>query len=169
MTRRRIRIAAAQVCLLLLAILTGCGDSGESTDFRHVNTEGWLYGDTLRFGPMIPEDTSANPQALPPRELRVAVRHTNDYPYRNLWLEVCYRTDDGRHCRDTVGIELCDLYGRWYGKGLGMFYQVEQPLGLVALRPGSIVSVTHVMRVDTLRGVERVGVEYILPDGQREN
>ena len=41
------------VALLLLLIASACGiGADESGDYRTVSADGWLYGDTLAFGPL---------------------------------------------------------------------------------------------------------------------
>lgn len=112
---------------------------------------GWAYGDTLVFAP-----EGLDSVAL--RTLSVALRHDNDYPYRNLWLEVTYGTPPLFY-RDTVDIELADIYGRWHGKGLGPSYQTSTTIGkAVNLSDSSRVFIRHIMRVDTLHGIRQIGI-----------
>lgn len=117
---------------------------------------GWAYGDTVT---LVPVDTTLHDNdSLVRRTLRLGLVHSNDYPYSNLWLEVTYH-GDGCGYRDTVNVDLADVYGRWIGSGFGANYQHEIVLNPQAdidlTRP---VSVRHIMRVDTLRGLNRIGV-----------
>lgn len=60
---------------------------------------------------------------------------------------------------DTLNIELADVYGRWHGTGFGPSYQYETPVGVpLPLGDTSRISVRHIMRVDTLVGVEQIGI-----------
>ncbi|MBD5317254.1 MAG: gliding motility lipoprotein GldH [Bacteroides sp.] len=135
----------------LTAMATACVDRGAYSSFTTVEPQGWAYGDTLRF-------EVARADSLKPGTLTVAVRNTNLYPYSNLWLEVSYN-HDGRPYRDTVNMRLADAYGRWTGKGFGAEYQTEATVaqGVVPAN-GSTITLRHIMRADTLRGLEHVGV-----------
>ena len=110
-----------------------------------------LYLDTYKNGRRWYESVAL-------RSLGIALRHDNDYPYRNLWLEVTYGTPPAMH-RDTVSIELADIYGRWHGNGLGPSYQMAATVDpAVTLSDSSRISIRHIMRVDTLRGIRQIGI-----------
>ncbi len=137
----------------LAMMLSGCVDGGAFGEFHNRGPEGWAYGDTALF-------TIARTDSLAPAELRVAVRNNNSYPYSNLWLEVTATLPDGKTAlRDTVNLPLADPYGRWTGRGFGAGYQTEVAVNpQVVLPNGTRVSVRHIMRVDTVTGIEQVGV-----------
>ncbi len=129
----------------------------EKADFAIVPDQKWAYGDTLRSSDIA--DTTLTHTLS--HSLTLALRHTNDYPYRNIWIETVYCTADSLTHTDTLSIELCDSYGRWLGKGIGDLFQQEATVAAdVALLPGSEIAVRHIMRVDTLRGIERIGLFY---------
>ena len=54
---------------------------------------------------------------------------------------------------------LADIYGRWLGSGFGSSYQRE-----ITLKPRADIDLTrpvdvrHIMRLDTLRNIERIGI-----------
>lgn len=138
-------------------MLVSCG-GGERDYSRWTDlpVKGWAYGDTLC---LVPVDTSLHDNdSLVRRSLSLGLAHSNDYPYSNLWLEVTYRGEHSAY-RDTLNVALADVYGRWLGSGFGANYQHEIVLNPQAdidlSRP---VMVRHIMRVDTLRGLERIGV-----------
>lgn len=145
--------------LLLLTMLLGACSPGKRDYSRWDNlpASGWVYGDTVS---LLPADTSLHDNdSLVTGALRVALRHSSDYPYSNLWLEVTYHSDRRRMMRDTLDITLADVFGRWLGSGFGASYQqsvLVSPSAVVDItRP---VSVRHIMRVDTLRGIDQIGV-----------
>jgi len=147
-------IIAAIICLLL-AVSCGKGERDYSR-WTSIPAEGWAYGDTLL---LTPADTSlTDNDSLVHRSLRLGLVHTSAYPYANLWLEVTFRGGTKMY-RDTVNLTLADIYGRWLGKGFGSFYQCE-----VMLTPDAEIDVTqpvlvrHIMRVDTLRHIDRIGI-----------
>lgn len=60
-----------------------------------------------------------------------------------------------------MNVRLADIYGRWFGHGLGTSYQITDTLpGRVELCRGTRVVLRHLMRVDTLSGIEQVGVSF---------
>lgn len=124
--------------------------------FADVDPEGWAYGDTVRFRP-------ADLDSVAPRRISVAVRHNNDYQFANLWIEVTWR-EGNRYWRDTVNMELADRFGRWTGTGIGPSVQnsVTVCRGL-NISDSSDVEIRHVMRVDTLRGIEQIGITIDTP------
>ena len=145
-------IIFAGVVMAVLAI--GCrGVSSDYSEFRELPERGWAYGDTVSIA-----DRTAD--SLPgEREMTVAVVHSNTYPYSNLWLELTYADAAGRQYRDTVEMTLADDYGHWLGNGIGERYQSERTVRAgVNLPQRSDVKIRHVMRVDTLRGIEKIGL-----------
>lgn len=122
-----------------------------------VDTGGWNYGDTLHF------DLGTQEDPVIDGRLAVVVRHTAGYAYSNLWLEVSYPPADSLR-PDTFNVRLSNSFGDWYGKGLGLSYQltdtVDRKLNLSA--PATL-SVRHIMRTDRLEDIEQIGL-LILPD-----
>ncbi len=148
------RIVPTIFSVLLLASC-GRGERDYST-WSNIPAEGWAYSDTLL---LTPADTAlTDNDSLVRRPLRLGIVHSGDYQYSNLWLEVTYH-GAGMVYRDTVNLRLADIYGRWLGQGFGSDYQKEVTLSPQAdidlTRP---VGVRHIMRLDTLRHVMRVGI-----------
>lgn len=146
--------------LIIAATLAGGCDNNiiqaSYSDFRQIDPDGWSYDDTLIF------TADVAPQAR--GILSVALRHSIDYPYRNLWLETTIEGDSlTAPRRDTLCIELADPFGRWLGTGQGASRQVEASLPLkVSVDSGRTIAVRHLMRLDTVTDIEQVGL-FILP------
>lgn len=148
--RHGLLLSAAVMIAGFLAV--GCSERHEEfSAFGRVDSRGWAYGDTVSVMPVDLDSVRA-------KRLEIAVRHTNDYPYRNLWLELSYSV--GRlTVRDTVQLLLADVYGRWQGQGFGPSYQMSRRLRSRFVIPDStVISLRHIMRVDTLPGIEQVGI-----------
>ncbi|MDE5827099.1 MAG: gliding motility lipoprotein GldH, partial [Duncaniella sp.] len=153
--RRLAYISGVIAGLLLLS----CGGRDYS-HWTNLPAEGWVYGDTVLLDPL--DSSLPDNDSLVGGALKLALRHGNSYQYSNIWLEMTYRTDDRRMIRDTINLPLADIYGRWLGSGFGASYQQEilvSPQTTIDLtRP---VALRHIMRVDTLAGVEQIGIEIV--------
>lgn len=120
--------------------------------FTAIPDKGWAYNDSIVIN-AAGLDTTDTPQRL-----KIGVRHDNDYDYRNLIMEITYRNGT-RLMRDTVDMELADIYGAWSGSGLGPTYQAETVVNTSARIPDSAtITIRHVMRLDTLRGIRQIGI-----------
>jgi len=141
------------VCCVLAACTGGPGAGSTAySAFRAIDPEGWRYTDTLVFPLASMTDT-----ALCRGDVIVTVRHSNDYPYSNIWLEII--TPQGAQSRS---MELADVYGRWYGRGMGLtFERTDTLLRGVELGPDDTLRLHHNMRVDTLPAIEQIGVFFV--------
>lgn len=153
------------VIFLLLAIgatLTACDafrDQSPDTfslgysDFASLPDYGWRYNDSVVF---------VTPAAS--GDLKVAIRHSLKYPYRNIWLEVARVSPDSIATtrRDTVELELADPFGLWKGTGVGPTRQMEAVVeSNVSVDSGSRIILRHIMRLDTVPAIEQAGVFII--------
>lgn len=149
----------ASVLVLVTVVCTiflSCSrTAGIPVVFSNIEDAGWRYGDTLKFE--VPDDSGT----VKVEALELAVRHGDDYPYANLWIELTYNAADSL-CADTFNVVLADEYGKWLGSGTGPVVTVTD-----TLRPrrtpdsGSRFGVRHVMRTDVLEEIEQVGVKFI--------
>lgn len=153
MNRPHLNVCVLALVALTASALAGCSDRhSDFSQFKDIPPEGWAYGDTVCI-------TASGLDSTDVRSLYASVRHSGDYLYRNLWLEVSYTGSDHRLRRDTVELELADIYGRWLGNGFGPSYQMEVPVSTAApIADSTQVKVRHIMRVDTLMGVQQVGI-----------
>lgn len=140
------------VCLLIVAISAGCSHRGETICFSDINPQGWAYGDTIVFSaPGVERDEAT--------ELEVVVRHNNDFVYSNLWVEVSVADSLGKVQTDTVNIPLADTHGKWIGKGMGESRLASALTSKqMNLLHAASVKLRHVMRADTISGIEQIGM-----------
>lgn len=140
---------------LLVAVIASCsrGDvSDRYSRFEALPPTGWVYGDSVTF-------MTDRLDSIGQGTISVALRHNDDFLYQNLWIEVSYDDAEGSRQRDSVNIVMADSYGRWIGKGIGSEYQCEVELPRKAFIADSTrISVRHIMRVDTLRGIDYIGL-----------
>lgn len=126
--------------------------------------EGWEYGKSYVYMPEIAD-------SLADGRLDLLIRHTNDYPYSNLWVELESQIPgDSNHVairRDTFCITLADIYGNWQGRGQGTTFEKIDTLYLdYTLINGSPLRLRHVMRPERVEGIEKVGLIFTAIDNE---
>ena len=104
-------------------ILAACsGDSrARFSAFESMPDAVWLYSRPAVFT----ADTAAA-DSISRGALVLSLRHTADYPFRNIWVEVQQSLPGvdstgataAVSC-DTFEITLADPYGKWFGTGMG--------------------------------------------------
>lgn len=113
---------------------------------------GWHADSTMRFDYQIKDTTSAY-------TMIIYVRHTEHYPYQNMWLFV----RDSSHC-DTIEFYLADDRGQWLGNNHSGFIEMPVLFGTNMVIPDTNshhIEIQHGMRDTLLRGVTDIGVEII--------
>lgn len=150
------RAAMAWCAAMALASIAACSPADpERGCFKSVGAHGWSYLDTVALMP----DTAAADTAPRPCDIAVDVRHTAGYAYSNIWVELTYTPLGQDTRRDTADMRLADPMGRWLGKGLGVGHQkVDTLVRNIILDRGMPVTLRHVMRADTLAGIEQAGI-----------
>ena len=146
----------------LLALDSCSGIRNDYSEYQRLPGEGWRYGDTLFFTP-VHTDTVCRGNFV------VAIRYDGNYPYSDLWIEVgvpsAVNGSDNIAVksirRDTVRMVLAHNYGNPAGDGIGPTYQMADTLGVLSHRSGERVTVRHIMRTDTLAGVNQVGLFFV--------
>ncbi len=115
---------------------------------------GWAYGESYVYMPDIQDSIAAGRLAL-------LVRHTNDYPFSNLWVEVQSQQPQGQGVQvvtDTFCIALADVYGNWLGRGTGATIEKLDTLYTdFTVIDGAPLRLRHIMRPDRVEGLEKVG------------
>lgn len=93
-------------------------------------------------------------------DLLLYVRHTERYPYQNMWLFV----QDNRQHSDTIEFYLADDRGRWLGDKHHGFIEMPVLYESNYHFPDTgkyCISVQQGMRDSVLRGVMDIGVEIV--------
>ncbi|MDE6756063.1 MAG: gliding motility lipoprotein GldH [Muribaculaceae bacterium] len=143
---------------LLIAALTGLSGCrmgpNDYSCYHDIDPDGWRYGDTLRYN-LDPRDS------LITGDIVLSLRHTNDYIYSNIFLEVIVADSLGSRC-DTLAVTLADDFGRWYGRGIGTDYQVSDTVARrITLRRPVTIGVRHIMRDEVLTDIEQIGISFV--------
>lgn len=150
------QLSALLLSLIVALIgLSGCKmGHNDYSCYHDIAVEGWAYGDTLVYE-FAPEDTVVT------GDMTLSLRHTNDYIYSNIYLEVTLSDSTTLRC-DTLAITLADDFGRWYGRGIGTDFQITDTIADGVTLQGSIkIGVRHIMRDDVLKEIEQVGISFV--------
>jgi len=153
-------LAATIAAVMVLCLVQSCSKPAplsESADFKSLPADGWAYGDTLYYTPGFADSVGK-------ARLAIVVRHTDAYLYSNLWLELSTPVEGvaDSMALDTVNIRLADVYGKWFGRGVGVSYVSTDTLAaLYDYDKGRPVKLRHIMRVDTLADIEQVGIIFL--------
>ncbi len=145
--------------LLCAGCVSGFMQDGNSfSSFVRMPSAQWLYSSECVFTPDSLADSTAQ------GTLMLSLRHTASYPYSNIWIELACGdpSDSADFRRDTFDIVMADTFGRWCGSGMGTSFRLTDTLvrdfTLVRNRP---LTVRHIMRADTIDGIEQVGIVFV--------
>lgn len=135
-----------------MCFLTSCRKDVVYSQFCSIPSESWIADEVASFDYKI-EDIHADYRML------VYVRHTERYPYQNMWLFI----DDSLH-KDTIEFYLADDRGQWLGDKHHGF--IEMPILLeenyhFADTGMYHMTIQHGMRDSLLRGVTDIGFEVV--------
>lgn len=154
----------AGLTLCALFLLNACHTDTRYHVYQAVSgKEGWDKSDSLAFH--LPVGISSGEYRM-----EIGLRHTGEYPYRDIWLSVTQSEGDSLPLRtDTLHICLADEKGHWMQNGaVGRLYQhVYVSDELIIFSADSIdriFRITHLMRQNPLPGVSDVGIRLFLPD-----
>lgn len=149
---------------MLGSIYSSCGPREKIYyQFKEIKSGTWLQHDTLVFDI---DTTDVEFDIL--YNVSVEVTNNNDYPYRNLWLFIEDNIDnDSIMERTDLEFELADELGKWNGSGFGALYQSSFPLKEKIKfndKRKYQIRIVHGMRDESLKGIEKVGVNIFRED-----
>jgi gliding motility-associated lipoprotein GldH len=87
-TSSYIRIAGGIICLLFS--LAACDNQTIYHTYQNLSIEGWKKTDTLKY--QLPAQLAGKQY-----DLEVGLRHTENYPYQDIWMEILYPLSPDRH------------------------------------------------------------------------
>lgn len=157
---RSARIRLFVFISILLGIIS-CSQKEIFFNYHSFSNAEWNREDTAVFNVKI-EDNSR------PYNVSIELRNNNDYPFSNIWLFVDYKMPDGKSRTDTVGVDLADVYGKWYGKGLSL-YNLSIPYETAILFPDTgtyVYSIRQGMRENPLKGISDIGLRVSKKSGE---
>lgn len=157
-TMNNLRLA---ISLLIggICLLTSCRHDIVYSDFVAIPSGEWDENQLPEFAFNIADREAAY-------DVLLYVRHTERYPYQNMWLFV----RGNRQYMDTVEFYLADDRGRWLGDKHHGFIEMPVLLEENYHFPDTgryYFAVQHGMRDSLLRGVTDVGIEVIRVKNKR--
>ena len=142
--------SAAWLCLLFTSIIVclgACSPKHSSySEFSDVPRTGWTHNSPLYFTPQYGDSTAYY-------DISVAIRHDQDYAYRNLSITADFIDESHKLKRRIINVELADKYGTWKGSGFGALYQFKQ----VVLEQVPAHSVKRIVLWQTMSDRDTVG------------
>jgi gliding motility-associated lipoprotein GldH len=142
------------VVLLLITALTACKQVALYERLQNIDKAAWNEQQVTSFNFDI-SDT------VPLYNVYIVVRHTNLYPYRNIWLNVGVQQpgDTMRHQQFEFQLAAAD---RWLGTGMDDIYEHRARLFNQPVHFNKMGTVTftlqHIMRQNPLPGVMQAGI-----------
>ena len=134
---------------LISLLLISCQGHTFYHSYQPVNTTGWHKNDTMVYtldAPVINKELT----------LEIGIRHTDSYPYRDIWLTVNL---------DTVHIYLTDSKGHWSGKGIGELRSLTHRLPFCHPKDSiKEIRIAHIMTDNPLTGIHDIGIRITNTD-----
>jgi gliding motility-associated lipoprotein GldH len=103
-----------------------------------------------------------------PYDVSIELRNNANYSFSNIWLFIDYKAPAGNTHTDTIGVDLADSHGKWYGKGLSL-YSLSIPYETAVLFPDTgtyIYSISQGMQDNPLKGISDVGLKVSKKSGE---
>jgi len=141
--------------------IVSCSHKEIFFEYHSFTNAEWNRDDPVVFDVKI-EDNSQ------PYDVSVELRNDDTYPFSNIWLFVDYKMPNGNSRTDTIGADLADIYGKWYGKGLSL-YNLSIPYETTILFPDTgtyIYSIRQGMRENPLKGISDIGLKVSKKSGE---
>lgn len=142
------------LALIGVIIMTGCMPSPSYQKDYSIPGNIWTYN----FQPEFKFDISDTNVSY---NMEFIIRHTNAYPFSNIWLNVYYKQPgDTSFTRTRVEVPLAAPSGKWLGRGMGEIFEQRMLLDQLHLnRAGKYeMRLEQNMRVNELPEILQVGL-----------
>lgn len=143
--------------LILTLSFCSCQNRSSYQQTEPLPASGWKLGRVLSFEDSL---SSEAPETL---QFEVNLRHSNLYPYQNVWLYIQTRCSDGTTRVDSVDWKLSEPNGRWLGAGWGSLYTVSYKLPDLKIKKTVekrwfSIKIQHGLRDENVQGIENIGI-----------
>jgi len=143
--------------LCITCILAGCLPAPYYQKEVFIPQNEWTYS----FKPSFTFDITDTTTGYQPF---FVIRHTQAYPYCNLWLWVYIKTPgDSTEKKERMNVVLADATGKWLGRGMGEIYEQRLPIkfddSIRFNRAGTYkITFDQIMRINPIPEVLNVGL-----------
>jgi len=148
----------------MLGLLVACGESPFVQEVVSFSNDAWHQDSIVKIDVNV-SDTQTY------YRVSFQIRHTNDYPYSNLYLFREIRSETATLEQDTIQIQLANEKGEWLGNGVGDLKTLEIPYkesGLRFPKSGTYrFRFQHGMRDEPLLGIR--DFTFTIEDPQQES
>jgi gliding motility-associated lipoprotein GldH len=138
----------------LLLLLAGCDSARVFEENREMENSSWNMNQKLNFEFDIPDTQT-------PYNLYFNLRHTDDYPFANIYVFFHTTVPGGEISTDTVEFQLANPQtGAWLGKGQGELHdcQMRFRTGMKFTKAGHYkLEIEQAMRSEQLDGIKDAG------------
>jgi|GEM_PF-164690 len=150
----------SQKIILLFIIALFCYSCQNENIYQNAGTipsSGWATDQPFYFQDSIPFSAPEN------IGYEIDIRHSNIYPYQNIWLYIQTKSSDGETRSDSINWQLSGKNGRWLGKGWGSLYNVSYRLPNLVIKKSTQkrwfqIKIEHGLRDQILTGIEDIGI-----------
>ncbi|KGN81776.1 hypothetical protein HW49_03885 [Porphyromonadaceae bacterium COT-184 OH4590] len=143
--------------IIVIISLSACNNRAVYSDYTEIPSAVWAKDRFFSFNVEI-DDVEAL------YEIDLLIRNNDMFPRQNLWLSAVQEHNGLQIKVDTVNVFLLDEQGKWRGKGLGTGYDnyfIWQQRVKFPAKGNYVFRFGHLMRIDVLEGIERIGIEVI--------
>ncbi|MFN8285406.1 MAG: gliding motility lipoprotein GldH [Chitinophagales bacterium] len=148
------KVFVVSAVLLTLTLLTACDKARIIDENQPVTNYNWNYSDEKVFTTEI-KDTAIT------YNLYVNVRHSFNFEWRNMWVNIETTFPDGKKFDKRVNLLLSEPDGHWFGDCLGDNCDIQIPIQENAYfpQPGKYVfKLRQDMRVNPLPNIKSMGM-----------
>ncbi len=152
------RTAIIIICISML--ISSCGTNTIINESFDLPSSGWYSKNAVAFTVSI-EDSLQN------YDFGISIRNSINYRYSNLYVFMITEFPNGNISRDTIEFILADDAGKWLGKGWGSIKENDILLNSnlrFPLTGDYKFLIQQAMRVDTLMGINSIGLSVISND-----
>lgn len=153
-TKNRSYVANLLLVFALVLGLSSCDKARLYEENQQINDNSWEYKDAKTFTTEI-NDTAQN------YNLYVNVRHSFQFEWRNVWVNIKTIFPDGKSFDKRVNLVLSEPDGHWYGDCLGDNCDLQVSIQNNAIFPQKgkyTFIITQDMRINPLPFVKSVGM-----------
>lgn len=142
------------IILSSILLLASCSTKTQFSEFQTIPFSGWNKDSVLSY--CFDAAKLSNPC-----DILICVRHTETYPYQNMWLFCALEKDSTIILRDTLEFYLADDRGKWLGNGGLKLYEMPVLFAQYYQLPDSgqcTFTIQQGMRDENLHGIRDIGL-----------